>query len=81
MKKCFQRLSFISILHFKQLVAAGIFLVVEALLICASLYITTEVIHINKLFLKVLLCCAVSTPPSLLVYKAIIKSWTGEKME
>lgn len=81
MKKFFQRLSFISILHFKKLVALGVFLVLEALLLWLALYICTEWLHISKVFLKILLSCAVATPPSFLVYKAIVKSWTGDKIE
>ena len=81
MKKFLQRLSFISMLHFKGLVALGIFFVVEALLLWAALYICTEWLDIRKVFIKILLSYIVATPPSVLVLKTILKAWTGEKMD
>ncbi|HIR95780.1 MAG TPA: hypothetical protein IAC05_07105 [Candidatus Coprenecus stercorigallinarum] len=45
------------------------------------LYICKEWLGISKIFIKVVLSLVVASPVSYLVYRSIIESWTGEKIE
>lgn len=66
---------------FRKIVAAAIAIVLEAILLLLMLYICREWLGISKIFIKVLLSLVVASPISYLVYRSIIESWTGEKIE
>ena len=61
--------------------AGAIAIVLEAILLLLMLYICKEWLGISKIFIKVVLSLVVASPVSYLVYRSIIESWTGEKIE
>lgn len=66
---------------FRKIVAGAIAIVLEALLLLMMFYICREWLGISKIFIKVVLSLVVAGPVSYLVYRSIIESWTGEKIE
>ena len=66
---------------FRKIVAGTIAIVLEALLLLMMFYICREWLGISKIFIKVVLSLVVASPVSYLVYRSIIESWTGEKIE
>ena len=66
---------------FRKIVAGAIAIVLEAILLLLMLYICKEWLGISKIFIKVVLSLVVASPVSYLVYRSIIESWTGEKIE
>ena len=66
---------------FIKIVAGAIAIVLEALLLLMMFYICREWLGISKIFIKVVLSLVVASPVSYLVYRSIIESWTGEKIE
>ena len=66
---------------FRKIVAGAIAIVLETLLLLLMFYICREGLHISKIFLKVMLSLVIASPVSYLVYRSIIESWTGEKIE
>ncbi len=66
---------------FRKIVAGAIAIVLEALLLLMMFYICREWLGISKIFIKVVLSLVVASPVSYLVYRSIIESWTGEKIE
>ena len=71
----------IEISLFRKIVATLIFLVLETLLLLIMFYICREWLCISKSFVKIMVSIVVATPISILAYKAILESWTGEKIE
>lgn len=65
----------------RKIVAGAIAIVLEAILLLLMLYICKEWLGISKIFIKVVLSLVVASPVSYLVYRSIIESWTGEKIE
>lgn len=66
---------------FRKIVAGAIAIVLEALLLLMMFYICREWLGISKIFIKVVISLVVASPVSYLVYRSIIESWTGEKIE
>lgn len=66
---------------FRKIVAGAIAIVLEALLLLMMFYVCREWLGISKIFIKVVLSLVVASPVSYLVYRSIIESWTGEKIE
>ena len=66
---------------FRKIVAGAIAIVLEAILLLLMLYICKEWLGISKIFINVVLSLVVASPVSYLVYRSIIESWTGEKIE
>ena len=66
---------------FRKIVAGAIAIVLEALLLLMMFYICREWLGISKIFIKVVLSLVVASPVSYLVYRSILESWTGEKIE
>ena len=66
---------------FRKIVAGAIAIVLEALLLLMMFYICREWLGISKIFIKVVLSLVVASPVSYLVYRSIIESCTGEKLE
>lgn len=66
---------------FRKIVAGAVAIVLEALLLLMMFYICREWLGISKIFIKVVLSLVVASPVSYLVYRSIIESWTGEKIE
>ena len=66
---------------FRKIVAGAIAIVLEALLLLMMFYICREWLGISKIFIKVVLSLVVASPVSYLVYRSIIESGTGEKLE
>ena len=66
---------------FRKIVAGAIAIILEALLLLMMFYICREWLGISKIFIKVVISLVVASPVSYLVYRSIIESWTGEKIE
>lgn len=66
---------------FRKIVAVAIAVVLELLLFFVLLYICTDWFHITKSFVRYMASIIIATPVSIIACKAIIESWTGEKIE
>lgn len=66
---------------FRKIIAGAIAIVLETLLFLLMMYICREWLGLSKIFIKVMLSLVIASPVSYLVYRSIIESWTGEKIE
>lgn len=66
---------------FRKIVAVAIAVVLEVLLLLVLFYICREWLSISKPFVKDLISIVIATAISIVAYKAIVESWTGEKIE
>lgn len=71
----------IEISLFRKIVAFAIAIIVEALLLFLIYYLCQEWFHVTKSLVKYMASVVIATPVSIICYKAITESWTGEKIE